>query len=64
MRFRSLQQLTFTTPLVFTTTVPADTLTVTTPPLTNGTYYWRVRALNSSVTGASSATEGFIIASP
>lgn len=55
---------TFTLPLVFTDTVPATMLTVTIPSLTNGTYYWRVRALNSSTAGAWSVTDSFTVHVP
>ncbi|MCB9452716.1 MAG: M4 family metallopeptidase [Anaerolineaceae bacterium] len=54
----------FAAPLVFTTTVPATTLTVTTSSLPNGTYFWRVRAKSGASAGAWSVVDSFIVDAP
>ncbi|MCB9450783.1 MAG: hypothetical protein H6672_05055 [Anaerolineaceae bacterium] len=54
----------FAAPLAFTTTVPASILAMTTPALENGTYYWRVRALDGTRTGAWSSADSFTVNAP
>lgn len=45
--------------------VPATTLSFTTHPLPDGTYYWRVRALRGDGTAGSwSQTESFVVSAP
>lgn len=57
--------ITFTLPLDFSAEVPGDTLSVITTALTNGTYFWRVRAKFANGTvGAWSATDRFIVDVP
>ncbi|MCB9452718.1 MAG: hypothetical protein H6672_14870 [Anaerolineaceae bacterium] len=54
-----------TPPFDYSTTVPADTLYITTPSLANGRYTWRVRAISSNgAKGAWSATESFMVDVP
>lgn len=43
--------------------IPPGTLEVT-PTLTDGVYYWRVRALKSNIVGAWSAAQSFIVDAP
>jgi hypothetical protein len=57
--------LAFTAPLTYSTLVSADTLFVTVPSLTNGTWYWRVRAkFPNGAVGRWSVTERFIVDAP
>lgn len=51
----------FTAPLTYTATVGADTLQVIVPGLTEGIYYWRVRAKNGSSPGQWSRIDSFTI---
>ncbi len=54
---------TFSDPLIVPpVTVSASTLSLQTPSLANGVYYWRVRTLNGSSVGAWSATQSFEVA--
>ncbi|MBZ0276751.1 MAG: hypothetical protein K8I60_11425 [Anaerolineae bacterium] len=56
---------TFTAPLSFSATVPANTLYATTTPLLDGIHYWRVRAISQDgIPGAWSAIESFIVNVP
>lgn len=56
---------TFPNPLAVSQVVPGSTLEVTTPPLPNGRYYWRVRAKNASgIWGAWSIADSFTIEAP
>jgi hypothetical protein len=55
----------FSTPLVFSAAVPANTLFVTTTPLSNGVWYWRARAkFADGTSGGWSVTEPFIVDAP
>jgi uncharacterized repeat protein (TIGR01451 family) len=51
----------FTAPLEFTIVVSASNLSVTTAALSEGTHYWRVRAINGTTLGAWSSTASFMI---
>jgi hypothetical protein len=51
----------FSGPLAYTATVPSNQLTVTTPALTEGIYYWRVSANNGATW---SAVDSFIVDLP
>ncbi|MEP6987256.1 MAG: hypothetical protein ABI970_16755, partial [Chloroflexota bacterium] len=53
----------FTPALTFTKSLLATTLTFTTDPLANGTYYWRVMALGGTVSNWS-IIGSFVISSP
>lgn len=55
---------TFATPLEFTIIVPASSLSVTTIALSEGSHYWRVRAINATSLGAWSPTALFLIDLP
>ncbi|MBZ0293089.1 MAG: hypothetical protein K8L99_11045 [Anaerolineae bacterium] len=57
-------QPSFANPLVYSTIVEANALQVTTPPLTNGIYYWRVRAQRSGTWTGWSTVERFGVRLP
>jgi hypothetical protein len=50
--------------LEFNQTTPASQLSVVAPLPGNGTYYWRVRAMNGAVAGNPSVTETIVVAIP
>ncbi len=55
----------FSAPLVYEATLGANTLEATTSPLTNGRYYWRVRARRANGSwGTWSATDSFSVRAP
>ena len=54
----------FTGTLAYTATVPANQLSVITTSLTEGVYYWRVRAIMDGVAGAWSEVDSFIVDLP
>ncbi len=58
------QSSTFATVVYPNVIVPADQISVITDALTEGTYYWRVRAIRNGVPGLWSAFDSFVVDLP